>query len=73
MAMADTIPSRMSPAITSKWHDLAEKRRAHFIDLYESGRWKHYYSEPEFVALMRQTVQLADTWSQLVMPRQAAE
>jgi hypothetical protein len=73
MAMSDNIPPRMSPAITRKWHDLAEKRRAHFIDLYESGRWKHYYGEREFVVLMRDTVQLADHWSQLVQPRQAAE
>lgn len=63
----------MPPEITGKWHDLAEKRRAHLIDLYETGRWKHYYSESQFVALMRETVQLADDWSRLAAPRQAAE
>ena len=71
--MADTIPRQMSPDVTGKWHDLAERRRAHFIELYETGRWKHYYSEREFVALMRETVQLADDWSRLVEPRMAAE
>ena len=71
--MSDTIPPRMSPTITRKWRDLAEKRRAHFVDLYESGRWRLYYGEREFVALMRDTVRLAEDWSQLVQPRQAAE
>ncbi len=71
--MPNTCPKRMSPEITGKWHDLAEKRRAHLVDLYESGRWKHYYSESEFVALMRETVQLADDWGRLAGPRPAAE
>jgi uncharacterized repeat protein (TIGR03809 family) len=63
----------MSAEITRKWRDLAEKRRTHFVDLYESGRWKHYYSESEFVALMREAVQLADDWTRLDAPQQAAE
>jgi uncharacterized repeat protein (TIGR03809 family) len=63
----------MSTEITGKWHDLAEKRRTHFVDLYESGRWKHYYSEREFVVLMRDAVRLADDWSRLAAPLQAAE
>jgi uncharacterized repeat protein (TIGR03809 family) len=63
----------MSAEITRKWHDIAEKRRTHFIDLYESGRWRHYYSEREFVSLMREAVRLADDWNRLIAPRQAAE
>ncbi len=71
--MSQTLPKRMSSEIIGKWHDLAEKRRAHMIDLYETGRWKHYYSEREFVSLMRQAVQLAEDWSLLAAPRAAAE
>jgi uncharacterized repeat protein (TIGR03809 family) len=55
----------MSDEITRKWHALAERRRAHFIDLYDSGRWKRYYTESDFVAQMRDTVKLADTWARL--------
>ncbi len=69
--MSNPFPQRMSSEITGKWHDLAERRRAHLIDLYETGRWKRYYSESEFVALMRETVQLADDWSRLAAPRPA--
>ena len=38
-----------APAYAQKWRDLAERRRAHFIDLYRSGRWKHYYTNEEFL------------------------
>lgn len=71
--MSKTIPDQMSPEIAGKWHDLAERRRAHFVDLYETGRWKHYYNESEFIALMRETVRLVDDWSRLATPSQAAE
>ena len=63
----------MSSEITTKWHDLAEKRRAHLVVLYETGRWKRYYREDEFVTLMRETVQLVDDWSRLAESRLAAE
>ena len=63
--MSDTWPNSMSEEITRKWHALAEKRRAHFVELYDSGRWKHYYSENEFMAQMRDVVQLSDVWAQL--------
>jgi len=34
-------------AVARKWLALAERRRAHLIELRESGRWKHYYKETE--------------------------
>jgi hypothetical protein len=45
---------------------LAERRKAHFIDMYDSGRWKHYYSEAEMVAEMRAAVIACDDWAKLV-------
>jgi uncharacterized repeat protein (TIGR03809 family) len=63
--MSEPWPQSMSDEITRKWHALAERRRAHFIELYDSGRWKRYYSEGDFVAQMRETVKLADTWARL--------
>ena len=61
-----------------KWRDLAERRRAYFVELYQSGRWKHYYTDEQFVARMRQAVVAADRWA-VIAPkpedvlRQAAE
>jgi len=31
--------------IARKWLALAERRRAHLIELRESGRWKRYFTE----------------------------
>ena len=55
-------------AIARKWHDLAERRLAYFIELYRSGRWKHYYTEEQFLARMREAIHAAETWAQLARP-----
>jgi hypothetical protein len=34
-------------SIARKWLALAERRRAHLIDILESGRWSHYASYEE--------------------------
>ncbi len=52
-----------APAL--KWRDLAERRRAHFIELYDSGRWQHYYTYEQFVAGMRQAVSAANRWAEI--------
>lgn len=51
--------------ISRKWRDLADRRLAYFTELYRSGRWKHYYSEEEFVERMRDVVKAAKVWSNL--------
>jgi len=62
------VPPRMLPAtrtwerIALKWRHLAERRREHYLDLYRSGRWKHYYSAEEFLAELRSAVVLAERW-----------
>jgi len=66
--MPAQIPRRMSAQITQKWCDLAARRRAHFMELYDSGRWKHYYTEEMLVARTREAVRLAESWEQLSAP-----
>jgi uncharacterized repeat protein (TIGR03809 family) len=52
--------------IAQKWRDLAERRRDHFVGLYDSGRWKHYYfSEDEFLEQMREVFAAAEKWSEI--------
>ena len=63
--MSEQIPRCMSVELTRKWRDLAEKRRAHLIELYDSGRWKHYYTEEQLVVRMREAINLADKWDRL--------
>lgn len=53
--------------IALKWRNLAERRRAHHVDLYKSGRWKHYYTDDEFVAEMQKANAIATRWA-LIAP-----
>jgi hypothetical protein len=59
----------MSAELISKLRNLAERRRAHFLDLHESGRWKRYYNESEFAASEREAIQSADAWTRMAGPR----
>jgi uncharacterized repeat protein (TIGR03809 family) len=51
--------------ITLRGRELAERRRAHLIELYDSGRWALYYTEEQLVARMRDATNLVETWKQL--------
>lgn len=62
-----------SDQIAQRWRDLAERRRSHFIELYQSGRWKHYYSEADFVLRMREVCQAAEQWEKLASSQLAAK
>jgi uncharacterized repeat protein (TIGR03809 family) len=57
-------PPGMTQAVL-KWRDLAERRRAHFVELYESGRWRLYYSDADFLARMREAVTVAERWAEI--------
>lgn len=51
--------------VALKWRRLAEQRRAHHLDLYRSGRWKHYYTDEEFLIEMRKAAAIAERWAQI--------
>jgi len=59
------IPRCMPVELTRRWRDLAEKRRVHLVELYDSGRWKHYYTEDELLARMRDAIHHVETWERL--------
>jgi len=58
---------RPSPydVISRKWLALAERRRAHIVDLRDSGRWKHYYSAEELLEVMREAESTRDAWARI--------
>jgi hypothetical protein len=35
------------------WLALVERRKAHLIELFETGRWAHYFTEQELLAELR--------------------
>jgi uncharacterized repeat protein (TIGR03809 family) len=51
--------------VAQKWRALAERRRAHFVELYHSGRWKRYYSEENFLQLMREAIRASERWAEI--------
>ncbi len=61
--MAEGIPSAFAVDLTKKWRALAERRKAHLVDLYDSGRWRLYYSEQEFVLRLREAIRIVEKWS----------
>jgi uncharacterized repeat protein (TIGR03809 family) len=61
-----------SDQIARRWRDLADRRRSHFIELYESGRWKLYYTEADFMLRLREVFEAAEQWKKLA-PAQPTE
>ena len=44
---------------------LAERRLAHFVELCETGRWKRYFSEEDFLRRMREAMALSARWAEI--------
>jgi hypothetical protein len=63
--MTEWQAARRLAQTAQKWRDLINRRRAHFVELHKSGRWKHYYDEAQFLLLMSEAVALAETWSRI--------
>ena len=59
--------------VAHKWRRLAERRRAHFVELYYSGRWKHYYTEERFLLSMREAIRAAERWAMIAPPSAGAD
>jgi len=49
--------------IARRWLALVERRQQHFIELCHSGRWRHYYTQAEFLAEMRKVLRVRDQWA----------
>ena len=51
--------------VARKWLALAERRQAHFVELRDSGRWRHYFSHDGFNAEVRKAAALRDQWARI--------
>jgi uncharacterized repeat protein (TIGR03809 family) len=63
--MSDSLQIPGTAEIAKRWHALAERRRDHFADLYDTGRWRKYYREQSFLTQMRETALMADAWDRV--------
>jgi uncharacterized repeat protein (TIGR03809 family) len=64
------LSSGMSPNLIRRLHALAEQRCAYYVELHESGRWRHYYSHDDLLAHMREVVKVARAWQDLIAATQ---
>jgi uncharacterized repeat protein (TIGR03809 family) len=48
-----------------RWRALADRRLEHMTLLYETGRWRRYFTEEKFLDVIRETKEAADRWHRL--------
>ena len=44
------------------WRELAEERLEYLAEMFESGRWRRYYSEYAFLENIREAKRAVETW-----------
>jgi uncharacterized repeat protein (TIGR03809 family) len=52
--------------IVARWCNLAETRLKYLSDLYDSGRWRRFHSEQEFLENIREAKTAVETWRDLL-------
>lgn len=51
-----------------RWRILAARRLDHLVELYQSGRWKLYHEEAEFLQMVQEARAALQTWEALAPP-----
>jgi uncharacterized repeat protein (TIGR03809 family) len=54
--------------LVARWCALAEQRLQHLTEMFESGRWRRYYSEVAFLENIREAKLAVETWRGLSTP-----
>jgi uncharacterized repeat protein (TIGR03809 family) len=54
--------------LLSRWCALAENRLDYLTEMFESGRWRRYYSEVAFLENIKEAKIAVDTWRGLSTP-----
>jgi uncharacterized repeat protein (TIGR03809 family) len=63
--MADWHSTLALNEAAQKWRALAERRLAHFVELYHTKRWKRYYNEEQFLLKIREAIKASDRWAEI--------
>ncbi|MGE0063826.1 MAG: TIGR03809 family protein [Xanthobacteraceae bacterium] len=61
----DTAAASPLNDVALRWSNLADRRLAYYISLYESGRWRHYFDERQFLARIRDVKRAATEWDRI--------
>ena len=57
--------------IVARWCNLAEQRLEYLTELFETGRWRRYHTELEFLENIQEAKAAVETWRDL-LSREAA-
>ena len=52
-------------AVSQRLRELAHKRLAYYLELSETGRWKLYFTEREFIERLRDVIAVTNAWNEL--------
>jgi uncharacterized repeat protein (TIGR03809 family) len=63
--MTDHFDVALRRDLLARWCALAEQRLSHLTELFESGRWRRYYSERGFLENIREAKKAVETWRTL--------
>lgn len=66
--MANLANVEQGRSVVTRWRMLAERRLNYLVELYETGRWKAYYQEPEFLKVIQEARAALKTWEGLAPP-----
>ena len=51
--------------VSQDFRALAQRRHAYYLELLQSGRWRHYFSEQEFSDRLRDVLNVTKFWTTL--------
>ena len=74
--MSEAFPKPGSAAgrgVVARWRILAQQRLDHLSELYESGRWKLYHTESDFLAMVYEARTVLKVWQNLAPPDPALD
>lgn len=66
--MSDPSDSERGRNLIARWRILARRRLDHLVELYQSGRWKLYHEEAEFLKMVQEARSALASWEALAPP-----
>jgi uncharacterized repeat protein (TIGR03809 family) len=64
--MTSQLDAAKGREIVARWCKLAEQRLDYLTELYESGRWRRFHSEPDFLENFREAKAAVASWRDLL-------
>jgi hypothetical protein len=64
--MASQLEVTIGREIVARWCNLAEQRLEYLTELFDTGRWRRFYSEQAFLENIREAKAVVETWRDLL-------